>query len=193
MDDIVKRALAKWPHVPHCYGWLGLDGRGQWYMRDDRAQALGAFASGAPGAKGSLLRHDKLIEFIQRNYEADADGQWYFQNGPQRVYVELEFTPWIWRVAPDGGVAAHTGQPAQPRELLTDEAGRVYLLTDLGIGLVHTQDVGLIADAVEQGRWQPRQIRAAELPARHGFVVSPQAHQATRGRLAERTEALPDA
>ena len=39
MDDIVKQALAKWPNVPHCYGWLGLDARGNWYMRDDRTQA----------------------------------------------------------------------------------------------------------------------------------------------------------
>jgi hypothetical protein len=178
MDDIVKQALAKWPHVPHCYGWLGLDGRGQWYMRDDRTQALGAFASGVPGARGSVLRHDKLIAFIQRNYAADADGQWYFQNGPQRVYVELEFTPWVWRVSTDGSVAAHTGQPAGVQALLTDEAGRVYLLTDLGLGLVHTQDVGLVADAIEQGRWQPRPVRAADLPGRYGFVISPQAQQA---------------
>ena len=63
MDDIVKQALAKWPNVPHCYGWLGLDARGNWYMRDDPTQAAGAF----PVAKGSMLRHDKLIDFIQRD------------------------------------------------------------------------------------------------------------------------------
>ena len=34
MDDIVKQALAKWPNVPNCYGRLGLDARGNWYMRD---------------------------------------------------------------------------------------------------------------------------------------------------------------
>ncbi len=62
MDDIVLQAMAKWPNVPDCYGWLGLDNRGNWYMRDDRAQAAGAFGSGQPGAKGSLLQHDKLIE-----------------------------------------------------------------------------------------------------------------------------------
>ena len=45
MDDIVKQAMAKWPTVPDCYGWLGLDARGNWYMRDDRAQACGNFAS----------------------------------------------------------------------------------------------------------------------------------------------------
>lgn len=37
MDDIVKQALAKWPNVPDCYGWLGLDARGRWFMRDDAA------------------------------------------------------------------------------------------------------------------------------------------------------------
>ena len=36
MDDIVKAALKKWPNVPHCYGWLALDARGDWYMRDER-------------------------------------------------------------------------------------------------------------------------------------------------------------
>ena len=98
MDDIVKQAMAKWPNVPHCYGWLGLDARGNWYMRDDKVQAQGTFAQ----AKGSLLKHDKLIAFINRNYLSDdnkqspAAGQWYFQNGPQRVYVELEATPfWL--------------------------------------------------------------------------------------------------
>src|SRR3990167_6791426 len=90
MDDIVKQAMAKWPNVPDCYGWLGLDARGDWYMRDDRVQVLGAFTSGVAGAKGSRLLHDKLIAFIQRNYQADEQGRWFFQNGPQRVYVELE-------------------------------------------------------------------------------------------------------
>ena len=61
-------------------------------MRDDRVQALGQFASGVPGCKGSVLQHDKLIEFIGRNYAADAQGQWFFQNGPQRVYVCLLYT-----------------------------------------------------------------------------------------------------
>jgi hypothetical protein len=45
-----------------------------------------------------LLRHEKLVDFIQRNYDHDADGCWYFQNGPQRVYVELEAAPWVLRI-----------------------------------------------------------------------------------------------
>ena len=39
MDEMVRQAMAKWPNVPACYGWLGLDARGQWYMRDERTQA----------------------------------------------------------------------------------------------------------------------------------------------------------
>ncbi len=179
MDDIVRQALAKWPNVPDCYGWLGLDARGNWHMRDDRAQAAGPFApdqGGSLASKGSLLRHDKLIDFIQRNYASDAGGQWFFQNGPQRVYVELEATPLVWRVeaAAGFGVAAHTGQPARVQRCLLDEHGRLYLECDLGFGLVHTSDMGHAADAVERGLWVPQDVRAKELPARFGYVRSPQ-------------------
>ena len=181
MDDIVRQAIAKWPNVPDCFGWLGLDARGNWYMRDDRAQAAGPFAPTELGnshvaSKGSMLLHDKLIDFIQRNYESDASGRWFFQNGPQRVYVELEATPFIWRVnaAPDFGVVAHTGQPARTQRCMVDEEGRLYLETDLGFGLVHTQDMTHAADAVEQGLWVPQEVQADVLPARFGYVRSPQ-------------------
>jgi hypothetical protein len=169
MDDIVRQAMAKWPNVPDCFGWLGLDSRGGWYMRDDRAQAAGAF----PQSRGSLLRHDKLVEFIHRNYERDDTGRWYFQNGPQRVFVELEAAPLVWRLSPDGTVASHTGRPATVRTCVLDERGHLYLDTDIGFGLVHTLDMALAADAVEAGRWTPLEMASAELPARFGFVRSP--------------------
>ena len=169
MDDIVKQALAKWPHVPHCYGWLGLDARGHWYLRDEATQAQGRFVQ----SKGTLLQHDKLIDFIGRNYEADAQGQWFFQNGPQRVYVELECAPWVWRVQPDQTLQSHTGLRVAATDCLLDEQGRVYLVTDLGLGLVHTLDVHDIAAAVERGQWQPVQVQASDLPLRYGFVRSP--------------------
>ncbi|MBU1357496.1 MAG: DUF2946 family protein [Gammaproteobacteria bacterium] len=175
MDDIVKQALAKWPNVPHCYGWLGLDARGNWYMRDDRTQAQGPFTS----AKGSLLRHDKLIDFIQRNYDHDAQGQWFFQNGPQRVYVELEVAPWIWRLGDDFSVRSHSGIEVEPSACLLDEAGRLYLVAPIGLGLVHTQDVGIAAEAIEQGRWVPQDVRSQDLPERYGFMASPQSARET--------------
>ena len=173
MDDIVRQAMAKWPNVPHCFGWLGLDARGHWYMRDDRVQAAGPF----PISKGALLRHEKLIDFIHRNYEHDDRGQWFFQNGPQRVYVELENTPLIWRIAADFSVTAHTGRAARPTRAVVDEVGHVYLDTDLGFGLVHTLDVAAAAEAIEQGLWTPETMRAGELPQRFGYVTSPAANR----------------
>ncbi|MBL8328806.1 MAG: DUF2946 family protein [Rubrivivax sp.] len=174
MDAIVEAALRKWPQVPHCYGWLALDARGDWYMRDERIQAAGPF----PRVKGSVIRHEKLLGFIHRNYALDERGAAYFQNGPQRVYVELESTPWIWRVqASPGGtprVSAHTGEPAEVKSTWLDEAGRLYLATALGFGLVHTLDMLAAADAVEAGHWAPQDCVAAELPARFGFCLQPQ-------------------
>jgi hypothetical protein len=150
-------------------------------MRDDQAQACGAFASGKQGCKGSLLLHDKLIEFIQRNYMANASGNWYFQNGPQRVFVELEATPWIWRVSSDALVHAHSGAPVAVQQCLLDETGRVYLQTDLGFGLVHSQDVACVAEVVEAGRWQPLDVAAASLAQRYAYVMSPQAENKKAG------------
>lgn len=169
MDDIVKQAMAKWPNVPDCFGWLGLDARGQWFLRDDAVQALGAF----PQSKGSLLEHEKLLAFIARNYASDDLGRWFFQNGPQRVYVELEAAPFVWRLQPGGEVQAQTGALATPQACLVDEQGRVYLVTELGLGLVHSQDVGLAADGLEQQRWPQEEVQASSLPARFGFVPSP--------------------
>ncbi len=170
MDDIVRQAIAKWPNVPHCYGWLGLDARGSWYLRDDRVQAAGPFT----GNKGSLLKHEKLLDFIQRNYEADERGCWFFQNGPQRVYVELEAAPWVWRLGADGAVTSHSGRPATVKACVLDEQGRLYLDTDIGFGLVHTLDMEQASDAVERKAWRPQDLPAASLPDRFGFVLSPQ-------------------
>lgn len=202
MDDLVQQAMAKWPHVPACCGWLGLDARGQWRMRDDAVQALGTFNSGAPGAQGSVLRHDKLIGFIQRNYAADGRGCWYFQNGPQRVFVELAAAPWIWRVNQRGQLAAFEPSfdpepafiPNQPEtanveknkvadpapfsvlSTWVDESGWLYANTPAGLGLVHSQDVGVAVEMIESGAWPaPLELRRAEIEQRFGFVLSPEA------------------
>ena len=94
--------MAKWPNVPHCYGWLALDARGAWRMRDERAQHLGL-----PGDK---LANQALVGFINRNYARDERGCWYFQNGPQRVYLQLEATPFVARTDPSLGLVLHTGE-----------------------------------------------------------------------------------
>ena len=151
---MVRAALKKWPNVPACTGWLALDARGDWYMRDDRTQAAGAF----PFAKGSRIEHRQLREFIERNYEGTPEGAWYFQNGPQRVYVELEAAPWVWRLQGAGttpAITSHTGLAAQFESAWLDERGRLFLATDLGLGIVHTLDMEQAATAVESSQWEP--------------------------------------
>lgn len=101
MDEIVKQAMAKWPSVPHCYGWLALDARGGWRMRNEEAQAL--------QQAGERIANAALVGFINRNYTHDEQGRWYFQNGPQRVYVSLQATPYIARTEPQGRFILHTG------------------------------------------------------------------------------------
>jgi hypothetical protein len=173
MDAIVAAALKKWPNVPHCYAWLALDARGDWYMRDDRIQAAGPF----PRVKGSRIDHEKLREFIARNYGADASGAWFFQNGPQRVYVELEAAPWVWRLSAQPGIApalvSHTGRAAQFASAWLDERGRLFLASELGLGIVHTLDMNLAADAVEGGHWVPAETRFDTLPGRFGYQLKP--------------------
>ncbi|MED5593713.1 DUF2946 family protein [Janthinobacterium sp. P210006] len=105
MDELVKQALAKWPNVPHCYGWLGLDARGNWRMRDQHAQQ-----QQLPGDK---IAHVALLNFINRNYDHDERGCWFFQNGPQRVYLNLEATPYIARSDPQHGFVLQTGAPLE--------------------------------------------------------------------------------
>lgn len=175
MDDIVKAALKKWPNVPDCYGWLALDARGDWYMRDDQTQAAGPF----PQIKGSRIVHDKLKEFIHRNYDCDDRGAWFFQNGPQRVYLELEAAPMVLGVQRrEGGlfeVTTHTGQIIQSvKSAWLDEGGRLFLDTDQGLGLVRSLDMDVAADAVASGLWDPQEVAFARLPERFHYSLSPQ-------------------
>jgi hypothetical protein len=181
MDEMVIKAMLKWPNVPDCSGWLGLDARGDWYMRDAAAQAAGPFSGdGATReSKGSRLQHTGLVAFIGRNYLPDEMGRWYFQNGPQRVYVELSHAPWVWRLAGRGHVLSHTGIETTVSESLVDDEGHAYLVTKLGLGLVHTQDMNILADALGDGLWPLSEVRRIDLPNRFGYVTSPASALAT--------------
>ncbi len=134
MDPSVLAAIAKWPDVPDVFGWLSLSARGEWRLR------------GAP------IANPAICEFIGRNYAADERGRWFFQNGPQRVYVTLELAPWVYRVQPDGGLHAFTG--LAPRQLqaaaLVDGAAFV-LLTDLGAGNIDDRDAAQFLSALADG------------------------------------------
>jgi hypothetical protein len=194
MDDIVKQAMAKWPNVPHCYGWLALDGRGGWRMRDEAAQHA--------DAPGDRLSNVALIGFINRNYMADERGCWYFQNGPQRVYVNLETTPFVARTDPAQGMVLHTGQPVgQLDKVYMSEAGELLLCAGPVVAQVDDRDVaellqqltldgrtvsdesllawlegtsGQLALRWHGGTVDVERLAPHEAPARFGFVRRPE-------------------
>lgn len=124
MPPLDPSTLAKWPNVPACYDWLSLDRRGRWRLQ------------------GQAVSHGGLIDFLNRHYGHDNAGCWFVQNGPQRVYVTLEYTPWVLRREADGTLRTHTGQPlAPPGAALIDEEGNLLFVFDQGIGLLHDHDL----------------------------------------------------
>ncbi|BBB62078.1 hypothetical protein UNDKW_3805 [Undibacterium sp. KW1] len=136
MDEIVKAAMAKWPNVPHCYGWLALDARGNWRMRDERSQAL--------NLQGDPIRNAALLAFITRNYLCNEEGCWYFQNGPQRVYVDLEATPYIANTTVDGSFVLQHGEQAFTPELaFLDPQGRLQLSSGNILAQLDDRDLAL--------------------------------------------------
>jgi hypothetical protein len=50
----------------------------------------------------------------------------------------------------------------------------VYLKTDLGFGLVHSLDVGLVAEALEKGNCVLEECESQVLPGQNHYVMSPQ-------------------
>jgi len=187
MDEIVLRSILKWPDVPAVYGWLSLDRRGNWMIKT----VAGRF---------ERIAHVAVREFICRNYASDSEGRWFFQNGPQRVFVALDYTPWVYRLDDAGqGLLAHTG--AAPRALeavFLDDSGALLLKTEIGIGVLLDRDLpaflerladvrgralerlleevarGAEARAILQGKNVPiASISAAGVPGRFGFVARP--------------------
>jgi hypothetical protein len=154
MDEVVKAAMAKWPNVPAVYGWLELTSRGEWKI------------------KGDTIANESIREFIGRNYTNDGRGNWFFQNGPQRVFVSLEATPIVYRLDESGRLQAHTGaHPHELRGAFADTRGRLVLETELGPGLVDSQDTvkfaerlidheGRLLDEAALERWSAGQAEA---------------------------------
>ena len=131
MDPIVIQAMAKWPNVPKVYGWLSLDRRGSWLI------------------KGERISNPGVVAFIGRNYAADEQGRWFFQNGPQRVFVTLAYAPFVITTAGTGAAAliTHTGQTVERATgAWLDETGSLLLRWSGGPGLVSDRDLaGVIA------------------------------------------------
>jgi hypothetical protein len=113
----------KWPNVPDCFGWLALDRRGQWRMRDEFAQQN--------QLPGQVIQHAVLNDFIARNYACDELGRYFFQNGPQRVFITLDATPWIARIIPNKQgpeFITQCNSAIEPDLALSDENGNIYII-----------------------------------------------------------------
>lgn len=138
MSDPDVSAAVNWPPVPACYGWLSLDRRGAWRLQ------------------GEPVRHPGLIAFINTHYAADHAGKWIFQNGPQAVFVSLDYTPLVWRMDPDGSLTAHTGAAGGAvAAAYLDEEGSVLLHAVRGIGLLDDRDLGAFVAACQHASGAP--------------------------------------
>ena len=120
--------MARWPDVPAVYGWLSLDRRGNWLL------------------KGEPITNPIVTAYLARNYEHDAEGRWFFQNGPQRVYVELGYTPLVYRVVSASpaplAIESHTGKRASALSgAWIDEGGALLVETEHGVGVLNDRDL----------------------------------------------------
>jgi hypothetical protein len=125
MEDWVYRAMARWPNVPALFGWLSLDGRGRWRIQ------------------GETISRPQIIDTFNRNYAADDQGRWFFQNGPQRGYITLARAPLVLRAEDDGSLWTHTGEPVSDiSAVYLDEHGGLWFATGQGPAALADQDLG---------------------------------------------------
>ena len=168
------------------------------------AHARRRHAGGRPSRRYHPPR--RVAGLHNRNYAADADGQWFFQNGPQRVYVELGYTPWIVRLSEisdetDGALRLtdHAGGRFEPTAVWLDDEGGVLFSDDADasdtprsprVAALHDHDLDLFsthADLDDNGGvfhfaagldLALGRIDRADVPGKFGFVTSPAAKAA---------------
>jgi hypothetical protein len=198
LDEIVVRSMLKWPDVPAVYGWLALDRRGNWLIKSAPKGDMGDL-----GAGFERIGNSAVSEFIGRNYARDRGGRYYFQNGPQRVYVALDYTPFVFRLDDaSSGFAAHTGAAAgRIKRAFFDEEGSLVLSAALGVGVVLDRDLAATLEHFTDRAGQPLEadmlysrvqggerlvahlmglkvavshVRAKAAPSRFGFVARPE-------------------
>jgi hypothetical protein len=70
-NDIPEHLLAR--------GFLELDRHGHWHVQ------------------GEPVTHPRLIDFLWRHMRRNAEGEYWVENGPQRVLVKLQDAPYVVR------------------------------------------------------------------------------------------------
>jgi hypothetical protein len=166
MDPTVLRSMAKWPDVPDAYGWLLLDRRGNWLLR-----------SAGTTPTFERIGNRALQDFISRNYTSDSQGRWYFQNGPQRVFVRLAYTPLVARLE-NGALMDHCGRAfGEPRGIWLDDEGSVLLDGALGPALLDDRDLAAFMDGSGRAPEALPRLARAEVPGKFAFAPDPQPDQ----------------
>ncbi|MDG2302445.1 MAG: DUF2946 family protein [Gammaproteobacteria bacterium] len=168
IDKSVQKAMAKWPDVPECFGWLSLNRRAEWSI------------------KGEKVHHTNTQRFLQRNYNFDNLGRWFVQNGPQRAFVSLEYTPRLYGFSNHSGFYIHDkAKMPDLLEFFLDEYGNLLLSTALGVGVVDDRDLSAASDLIETVNDIPTKLRyrdknykiksisKAVVPQHFGFVLNP--------------------
>lgn len=162
--------MLKWPDIPAVFGWLHLDRRGGWRIRT-------AISPGGPVFEP--IGNAALREFIGRNYAADAQGRWYFQNGPQRVYVSLAYAPYVFRFE-DGRLFDQCGTASGADAAWLDEEGALLLRCGWRVGGLDDRDLHACAEEVAGGyfpagrrRIPVGSVTRAGLGEQFGFVADP--------------------
>jgi hypothetical protein len=175
MDESVRAALARWPNVPSVYGWLSLDRRGNWLI------------------KGERIGNPAVPEFIARNYECDERGRWFFQNGPQRVFVTLAYLPFVLRTVDAAArrLETHTGLAVEHvSSAWLDDCGGLVLRWSSGVGAVDDRDLATVAQRFTDARGDPLSdvalARALDSPTgvrRAGFWFDYEGNRLPVGRI----------
>ncbi|MFT0534199.1 DUF2946 family protein [Castellaniella hirudinis] len=171
VDALVRAAMSRWPQVPAAYGWLSLSRRGQWLLHP-RGQGWGV-----PGTEpGEPITNAQITSFIGRNYLADAHGRWFFQNGPQRVFVGLDGAPWVLHTRPglDGRpqLATHNGLAyASPTHWWISPDGLLYVQSPQGAGLIRDRDLAQVIEHLRLADGQPLADYLDAQPARRSTVT----------------------
>lgn len=144
LDEQVRQAMVRWPDVPAVHGWLRLDRRGRWLLVDRGRPDFDEAVHG----DGSEITSPPIVDFIGRNYGPDPQGRWHWQNGPQRVFVDLLLAPLLYRVlgeAPTQTLVTHTGWPAERIDRVAIDAdGNLWIVTEHGPGCIDDRDLGAL-------------------------------------------------
>jgi hypothetical protein len=120
-----------------------LTARGDWRLHPLGDAQLGGVGEG--------ITNPQILGFMGRNYASEPDGKWFFQNGPQRVYVRLDAAPYIAHLQPEtASLITHNGLIIeQVLAWFSDDTGQLYAQTNLGAARIDDRDLIALADILQ--------------------------------------------